>query len=110
VGLGLEDRLVLVLLAGLHQGLLGKELRVVRGLLLDRAAGAEHVVTNDDLAKMFNTSDEWIVQRSGIRERRYIEHDGIGASDLAKNSPPRRWPARGRGRLRLARPGLTIDA
>jgi 3-oxoacyl-[acyl-carrier-protein] synthase III len=41
------------------------------------------VVTNHDLAKMFNTSDEWIVQRSGIRERRYIEHDGIGASDLA---------------------------
>ena len=41
------------------------------------------VVTNDDLSKMFNTSDEWIVQRSGIRERRYIEHDGIGASDLA---------------------------
>lgn len=41
------------------------------------------VVTNDDLSKMFNTSDEWITQRSGIRERRYIERDGIGASDLA---------------------------
>ena len=41
------------------------------------------VVTNDDLAKMFNTSDEWIQQRTGIRERRFIEHDGIGASDLA---------------------------
>jgi 3-oxoacyl-[acyl-carrier-protein] synthase-3 len=41
------------------------------------------VVTNDELSKMFTTSDEWIVQRSGIRERRYIEHDGIGASDLA---------------------------
>ncbi len=41
------------------------------------------VVTNDDLAKLFNTSDEWIVQRSGIRERRYIEGDGVFASDLA---------------------------
>jgi len=41
------------------------------------------VVTNHDLAKMFATSDEWIVQRSGIRERRFIEHDGIGPSDLA---------------------------
>ena len=41
------------------------------------------VVTNHDLAKMFTTSDEWIVQRSGIRERRYIERDGIGSSDLA---------------------------
>jgi 3-oxoacyl-[acyl-carrier-protein] synthase III len=41
------------------------------------------VVTNDDLAKMMTTSNEWIVQRTGIRERRYIEHTGIGASDLA---------------------------
>ncbi|MCB9566154.1 MAG: ketoacyl-ACP synthase III [Myxococcales bacterium] len=41
------------------------------------------VVTNDDLAAMFETSDEWIVQRTGIKERRFIEHDGIGASDLA---------------------------
>ncbi|HEY8040554.1 MAG TPA: beta-ketoacyl-ACP synthase III [Polyangiaceae bacterium] len=41
------------------------------------------VVTNDDLAKLMTTSDEWIVQRTGIRERRYIEHSGVGASDLA---------------------------
>ncbi len=41
------------------------------------------VVTNDDLAKMMQTSDEWIVQRTGIKERRFVEHSGIGASDLA---------------------------
>ncbi len=41
------------------------------------------VVTNDDLAKMMPTSDEWIRKRTGIRERRFIEHSGIGASDLA---------------------------
>jgi 3-oxoacyl-[acyl-carrier-protein] synthase-3 len=41
------------------------------------------VVTNHDLAQMMTTSDEWIVQRTGIRERRFIEHGGIGASDLA---------------------------
>src|SRR6185436_9969705 len=51
-------------------------------------AGSGHyvpskVVTNDDLAKLFPTSDEWIQQRSGIKERRYIEKSGIGASDLA---------------------------
>ena len=40
------------------------------------------VVTNDDLAQQMSTSDEWIVQRTGIKERRYIE-DGVGASDLA---------------------------
>lgn len=41
------------------------------------------VVTNDDLARLMPTSDEWIQQRTGIRERRYIEEDGTGASDLA---------------------------
>jgi 3-oxoacyl-[acyl-carrier-protein] synthase-3 len=40
-------------------------------------------VTNDDLAKLMNTSDEWNVQRTGIKERRYTEHSGNGASDLA---------------------------
>src|SRR5688572_10561350 len=29
------------------------------------------------------TTNEWIVQRTGIRERRFIEESGIGASDLA---------------------------
>jgi len=42
----------------------------------------ERVVTNDDLAKMFTTSDEWIRQRTGIVERRFAE-DGTGPADLA---------------------------
>jgi len=41
------------------------------------------VVTNDDLSRLMPTTDEWIQQRTGIKERRFIEHDGIGASDLA---------------------------
>lgn len=41
----------------------------------------EKVVTNDDLAKLFDTSDEWIQQRTGIRERRYAE-EGVSCSDL----------------------------
>lgn len=39
-------------------------------------------VPNDDLAKMFDTSDEWIQQRTGIKERRYAE-EGVFCSDLA---------------------------
>jgi 3-oxoacyl-[acyl-carrier-protein] synthase III len=35
----------------------------------------EKVVTNDDLAQMVDTSDEWIVQRTGIRERRFARDD-----------------------------------
>jgi 3-oxoacyl-[acyl-carrier-protein] synthase III len=40
------------------------------------------VVTNFDLEKRMNTSDEWIRQRSGIVERRHVE-PGVGSSDLA---------------------------
>jgi 3-oxoacyl-[acyl-carrier-protein] synthase-3 len=40
------------------------------------------VVTNDDLAKIVETSDEWIQARSGIRERRFLE-EGRTTSDLA---------------------------
>lgn len=35
----------------------------------------EHVVTNADLEGVMETSDEWIVQRTGIRERRMINAD-----------------------------------
>lgn len=35
----------------------------------------DQVITNDDLAKIVDTSDEWIVQRTGIRERRISSGD-----------------------------------
>jgi 3-oxoacyl-[acyl-carrier-protein] synthase-3 len=38
-------------------------------------------LTNLDLEKMVDTSDEWIVSRSGIRERRIVEKD-VSTSDL----------------------------
>lgn len=41
----------------------------------------DRVVTNAELASMMNTSDEWIRQRSGIVERRWVEQ-GEGGSDL----------------------------
>ena len=40
------------------------------------------IITNFDLEKRMNTTDEWIQQRSGIKERHYAE-DGIGSSDMA---------------------------
>jgi 3-oxoacyl-[acyl-carrier-protein] synthase III len=42
-----------------------------------------HVVTNDDLSKLMDTSDAWIQERTGIKERRMAD-DGIGVSDLGK--------------------------
>jgi 3-oxoacyl-[acyl-carrier-protein] synthase-3 len=41
-----------------------------------------NVVTNDDLAKRMETSDEWIRERTGIRQR-HIAVDGEKTSDLA---------------------------
>jgi 3-oxoacyl-[acyl-carrier-protein] synthase-3 len=43
----------------------------------------EKVLTNADFEKMVDTSDEWIVTRTGIRERR-IAADDVAASDLAE--------------------------
>lgn len=40
------------------------------------------VVTNDDLAKIVDTNDEWIVSRTGIKERHFAE-PGTTTSDLA---------------------------
>ena len=40
------------------------------------------MLTNDDLTKMLDTTDEWITKRTGIKERRIVEN-GVTASDLA---------------------------
>ncbi len=45
----------------------------------------ERVLTNADLEKMVDTTDEWIVTRTGIRERRIASPDQA-ASDLAFNA------------------------
>ncbi|UJF36312.1 ketoacyl-ACP synthase III [Paenibacillus hexagrammi] len=45
----------------------------------------ERVLTNQELETMVETNDEWIVTRTGIRERR-IAHEGQATSDLAYES------------------------
>ncbi|MBP6798549.1 MAG: 3-oxoacyl-ACP synthase, partial [Luteimonas sp.] len=40
------------------------------------------VLTNDDLARVVDTSDEWIAARTGIRER-HVAAEGETTSDLA---------------------------
>jgi len=42
----------------------------------------DRIMTNADLEKIVDTTDEWIVQRSGIRQR-HIAADGQATSDLA---------------------------
>lgn len=45
----------------------------------------DRIVTNDDLAEVMDTSDEWIQARTGIVERRHVE-DGTNSSDLAREA------------------------
>ena len=40
------------------------------------------IITNHDLEKMVDTSDEWITVRTGIKERRVLE-EGKGNADMA---------------------------
>ncbi len=40
----------------------------------------EYRLTNDELAKMVDTSDEWIMQRIGIKERRILKDKTLGSS------------------------------
>src|SRR5262249_18808276 len=48
----------------------------------------ERVVTNHDLAKYLDTSDEWIVQRTGIHERRYTA-PGEGSASMGAEAARR---------------------
>jgi 3-oxoacyl-[acyl-carrier-protein] synthase-3 len=43
------------------------------------------VLTNQDLEKLVETSNEWILQRTGIKERHVVD-PGVGTSDLAKEA------------------------
>ena len=54
------------------------------------------VVTNAELTTRMDTTEEWIVQRTGIRERRFVD-PGTGASDLGVQA----------SRVAIERAGLT---
>ena len=53
-----------------------------------------HVLTNADLEKMVETSDDWIVSRVGIRERHLVEN-GVATSDLAVEAAKKALEERG---------------
>jgi 3-oxoacyl-[acyl-carrier-protein] synthase-3 len=54
----------------------------------------EKIVTNDDLEKILDTSDQWIRERTGIRERR-VAHEGETSSDMAEVAGQRALQAAG---------------
>jgi 3-oxoacyl-[acyl-carrier-protein] synthase-3 len=41
------------------------------------------ILTNEDLEAMVDTNDEWIMSRTGIKERRILRGEGLATSDMA---------------------------
>ncbi|MBQ9471298.1 MAG: ketoacyl-ACP synthase III [Bacteroidales bacterium] len=46
----------------------------------------DYILTNDELSQMVDTSDEWIMTRIGIKERRILKGDGLGTSYMAERA------------------------
>ena len=40
----------------------------------------DYILDNEELAKMVDTTDEWIMTRIGIKERRILKEEGAGSS------------------------------
>ena len=43
----------------------------------------DYILTNQELEKIVDTTDEWITSRTGIKERRILKGEGKGSSDMA---------------------------
>ena len=46
----------------------------------------DYVLNNEELSRMVDTSDEWIMTRVGIKERRILTEEGLGTSYLARKA------------------------
>ena len=46
----------------------------------------DYVLTNDELATMVDTTDEWIMTRIGVKERRILNEEGLGTSYMARKA------------------------
>ena len=46
----------------------------------------EYILTNEELARMVDTNDEWITTRVGIKEHRILKEEGLGSSYLARKA------------------------
>ena len=46
----------------------------------------DYVLNNEELSRMVDTNDEWIVTRTGIKERRILTEEGLGTSYMARKA------------------------
>ena len=59
-----------------------RETRSARRSRLSMATFRPHVLTNAELARMVDTSDAWITERTGIKERHILKGEGLGTSHM----------------------------
>ncbi|MBL4657353.1 MAG: ketoacyl-ACP synthase III [Flavobacteriales bacterium] len=55
----------------------------------------EYVLTNKELEGMVDTNDEWIVSRTGVKERRILKGEGLGSSVMGAEAVKRLCEKRG---------------
>ncbi len=55
----------------------------------------DYVMTNQELEKLVDTTDEWIITRTGIKERRILKEPGKATSDMASEAVKRLCEKRG---------------
>ncbi|MDP4265911.1 MAG: beta-ketoacyl-ACP synthase III [Bacteroidota bacterium] len=46
----------------------------------------DYILTNEELSRMVDTNNEWIMTRCGISERRILKGEGVGTSDMGANA------------------------
>ena len=46
----------------------------------------DYVLNNEELSRMVDTNDEWIMSRVGIKERRILNEEGLGTSYMARKA------------------------
>ena len=46
----------------------------------------KYILTNEEISQMVDTSDEWIMTRIGIKERRILKGEGLGTSDMGEKA------------------------
>ena len=46
----------------------------------------DYVLTNEEISRMVDTNDEWIMTRIGVKERHILNEEGLGTSYMARKA------------------------
>ena len=60
----------------------------------------DYILTNEELSRMVDTNDEWIMSRVGIKERRILTEEGLGPSYMARKA----------AKLLMKKTGATLES